>query len=324
MASSTLRTFGVTNIDSLLATTKEVFAKAGPQLNDAIFTQNVLLDRLNKKSKVTKQGGASILSNILYGKNNTFKAYSGDEILNTTGTEGVTTAQFKWKNYGGTVKYDGDEVRMNSGQGKLLDLVNAKVEQAMMSAADALSQDLYASSQVANKVSCLPILVDATSDVGDINSTTYSWWQSQVTASGSFAARGLADLRDLRNDILRQGQSALGGPDLIVTTQAVSEYYEAGLEPQIRYRSRDRADASFSGLDFSGAEIVFDTNCPSGTLFMLPLSALEFVCHSDAQWTLGNFIEPANQDVRIAKILWMGNLITNNRRRLGKLTSITA
>ena len=324
MASSTLRTFGPTNIDSLLATTKEVFAKAGPQLNDAVFGHIPLLDRLNKKTKTTKQGGASILVNLMYAKNNTFKAYAGDDILDTTGQEGITTAQFKWKNYGGTVKYDGDEVRMNMGQGKLLDLVNAKVEQAMMSAADTLAQDIHATSQTANKVSALPILVDATSSVADINSTTYSWWQAQVTASGSFAARGLADLRDLRDDILRQGQSSLGGPDIIVTTQAIAEYYEASLEPQIRYRSRERADASFSGLDFSGAEVVFDTNCQSGVAFMLPLNALEFVCHSDAQWTLGNFIEPSNQDVRIAKVLWMGNLITNNRRRLGKLTGITA
>ena len=35
------------------------------------------------------------------------------------------------------------------------------------------------------------------------------------------------------------------------------------------------------------------------------------------------FISPANQTTKVAYILWRGNLITNNRRRMCRLNSIT-
>ena len=57
---------------------------------------------------------------------------------------------------------------------------------------------------------------------------------------------------------------------------------------------------------------------------MIPSDAVEFVCHADANWDIGEFQKPPTQDVWIAQCIWMGNLVTNNRRRLGKLTGITA
>lgn len=261
---------------------------------------------------------------LLYGKNSTFKAYSGDDVLDTSGQEGMTMAQYPWRNMGGTIVIFGDELRQNMGQGKLFDLLKAKTMQAMMSARDAIAIDLFASSQGAKKVSALPVLVDATSTVADVNSTTNSWWQAQVATSGSFAARGLADMRSLRDDITRQGQQGVASPDYIVTTQLVSELYEASQASNIRYGSRDAADASFNGLKFSTAVIEFDPNIATGELYMLSSQSLEFCVHSEANWQVGDFKEPTDQDVRVAKVIWMGNLITKNRRRLGKLTGITA
>lgn len=324
MASGTLFTYGPANVDSLLATTKSVIADAKEYLNDAIFTSIPTLKWLNSKALVTKQGGASILVPLLYGKSSVFKAYSGADVLDTAGQEGITMAQYAWRNYGGTITIFGDELRQNMGQGKLFDLVKAKTVQAMMSARDRLAIDLYASAQGAKAISAMPVLVDATSTVADINSTTNTWWQSQVVASGSFAARGLADMRNVRDLIIQAGQSGAPAPDFIATTRLVYELYEASQATSIRYASRDSADASFSGLKFSTAVLEFDPNIATGELYMLPSEALEFVVHSEANWEVGDFKEPTDQDVRSAKVIWMGNLVAKNRRRLGKLTGITA
>jgi hypothetical protein len=153
---------------------------------------------------------------------------------------------------------------------------------------------------------------------------TKNGWQAQEVASGSFAARGLADLRNLRDLILQAGQNGAPMPDFLVTTRLVYELYEASQATGIRYESRDMADASFGGLKFSGAELAFDPNVATGELYMLSSEALQFVVHRDANWDVGKFIEPADQDVRTAKVIWMGNLVATNRRRLGKLTGITA
>lgn len=324
MASDKLFTWGSSNVDSLLTTTQSVLAKTKDFLNDAIFSSIPLLQWLEQNNRVKRQGGASILVPLLYGKNSTFKAYSKDDTFDTTGQEGLTMAQAKWTNYGGTITIFGDEMRQNAGEGKLFDLVKAKTMQATMSGRDALAIDLFLSAQNTKKVAALDVLVDATSTVQDINGTTNSWWQAQVITSGSFAARGMADLRNLRDTILKQGQGGSPAPSCIITTQLISELYEQANAQSIRYGPRDEADLSFSGLKFSTAMVKFDPNCATGNLYMLSPEALSFVVHSDAEWTIGDFKEPVDQDVRTAKVIWMGNLVVNNRRKLGKLASITA
>ena len=329
MASGSLHNWGPSStgtvvIDSLLTTTCEAVIKSKEYPNDAIFNRISLLNFLNKKSRVTKQGGASILVPLMYGKNTTFKAYSGDDILDTTGQEGLTMAQFQWKSYGGTIKYAGDEIRMNGAE-KLHDLAKAKIMQAVMSGKDKLNADLFASTQATKSVSAMPVLVDATSTVAGISSTTYSWWQAQVNAAvGSFATNGPDKLRDLRDDIALCGQGGGSLPDFIVTTQLVKELYEASQVSSYRYAKMDTPDAGHEKLSFSGAEVDMDPNIATGELYMLPSDSLEFVVHSAADWDIGEFQKPPTQDVYIAPVIWMGQLCTSNRRRLGKLTGITA
>lgn len=323
MASSTVLTYGPGNVDSLLTTTRDAVLKLKGYLQDALFNESVLLNHLNNKKRILMQGGASILVPLLYEANSTFAAYSGDDTLDTSGQEGLTMAQASWRNYGGTIKYAGDEIRMNGAE-KLHDLASAKIMQAQMSGRDALSTDLFASSQASKKVQTLVTLVDATSNIQAIYSTNYSWWQATNTTSGSFAAQGLDDMRTLRNTLARCGQGGSPLPDFYLTTQTVLEYYEASQVPALRYSSSDKPDAGKEDLYFSGAPIKFDANCNSGVLYALPSDALHFAVHSDANWDMSPFQKPPQQDVYIAQLIWMGNLVTSNRRRLGKLNTISA
>ena len=236
----------------------------------------------------------------------------------------ITFRQAAWTNYGGTITLYGDEIRQNMGDGKIEDLIKAKTSQAVLSGRDALEIDLWASTAASKKIQPLDVLVDTTSTVQNINSTTYSWWAAQSIASGSFAARGLADMRNLRDTIIRQGQMGAPAPDLVITTQLISELYEQSQATGIRYAAREEADGTFSGLKFSTAKMVFDTNCITGRLYMLSREALQLVVHSEAEWTIGEFKEPVDQDMRSAKVIWMGQLVVTNRRRLGRLTAVTA
>ncbi len=324
MSSSTLFTYGPANVDSLLATTRSVLQKSKDYLNDQVFTAIPALNYLIKKDQVKRSGGASILVPLLYGKNSTFKAYSKDDVIDTAGQEGLTMAQAKWVNYGGTITIFGDEMRQNAGEGKLEDLVKAKTMQAVLSARDSLSIDLWQTAINSKKILPLDNAIDTLSTVQDVASSTNTWWQSQVVASGSFAARGLSDMRNLRNLISKQGQSAVPLPDKIITTQLITELYEQSQVPALRYGTGEKADASFKGLMFSGAEMEFDPNCITGNLYMLCKDAMGLEVHKMAEWTVGEFKEPVDQDVKTAKLIWMGQLTIKNRRRLGKLTGVTA
>jgi len=326
MSLSKLFTYGPDNVDTLLTVAKSVLAEMGPDyLNDQIFKRIPLLDWLKRKGQITKQGGASILVPLLYGKNTTWAWYSGLEVIDTTVQEGLTMAQEKWRGCAGSIALVGQEMRQCSGEGKLYDYVKAKTEQALMSGRDQLNADLFASSQVTKKINCLPVMVDATSTVHDVNSTSNSWWQAQVTSSaGSFAGTGLARLRAMRDAIIDLGQKGRSAPDLILTTALIKEYYEAANVPSIRYQNASQGDLGMENLKFSSAVVEFDSQCASGALYMLCSDCLKMVVHSSANFTVGNFVEPDNQDAKVAKVLWQGNLITNNRRALGTITSITA
>lgn len=323
MASGTQHSWGPANIDSLLTTTRDAVLKSKEFLNDAIFNRITLLKMLNEKSKVTKQGGSSILVPLLFGKNTTFKAYSGDDVFDTTGMEGLTMASCPWRNYGGTIKYAGDEIRMNGAE-KLYDLARAKIIQATMSGRDTLASDLFASSQGSKNVSALPVFVDQTSSVHGINSTTYSWWQAQLNSSvGSFSANGLDKMRDLRDKIGDAGQGGGSLPDIWITTRLVKELYEASQVAALRYGKDDDPDAGKYKMLFSGGIVDNDPNCATGEMYAIPSDSVEFVVHSAADWEMGEFQKPPTQDVYIAQLIWMGNLVTTNRRRLGKNTGIT-
>ncbi len=296
MAYNTQHSWGPANIDSLLTTTRDTILKSKDFLNDATFSRSTLLNHLNQKNKVTKQGGSSILVPLMYAKNGTFKAYAGDDVLDTSGQEGLTMASFTWRNYGGTIKYAGDEIRMNGAE-KLEDLAKAKIKQGLMSGKDKLNSDFFATTQAAKAISALPILVDATSSVGGINSTTYSWWQANVVATvGSFALNGLDKLRDVRDDATLVGQEGGSAPDLYLTTQLIKEYYEASQLASYRYGPKDIADAGHEKMLFSGGIVDIDPNCASGELYALPTENLEFVINAQAEWDVTEFQKPPTQE----------------------------
>ena len=99
MASTSLFTYGppatgTGAVDTLLSTSQSVLAKLAEEgyLNDAIFNFIPFLNWLKQKTQVVKQGGASVLVPLMFGKNSTFKAYSGTEQIDTTVQEGITMA----------------------------------------------------------------------------------------------------------------------------------------------------------------------------------------------------------------------------------------
>ena len=192
-----------------------------------------------------------------------------------------------------------------------------------MSLGRQLDADLWASTQNTQKLGAVPVIVDNTGTVGDVAGATQSWWRSTDTASGSFAAQGKTDMSTLYNTILNQS-SADGTPDYVITTRAVFEFYEHSLEPQVRYASVKDGNVGFENLRYKSAPMTFGSNVPSGELYMLRSDNLYLTVHSGANFKTTEFVKPANQDARTAQILLMAEVCTDNRRKLGRLTAITA
>ena len=315
--------------DALLTTT---LANYRQQLMDNIFMDYPFLSYINGKLgkavrggsvKRTIDGGESIVEHLLYEKNSTVKSYSGAETLDTTLQEGMTIARFNWKQYAVSIGITGLEKRNNQGEAAMINLLTAKTNQAEMTLKDRLSTDAFAdgTGNGSKNLTGLKALISASTTVGGLSPTTYTWWKSTVTSSvGSFAATGLDKMRTMVNT-LTMGNNK---PDGIFTDQNCYEYYEKSLQPQERFASNAVADAGFMNLTFKNIPIVFDRSCDSGYMYFLNSKYLSFVVHRDADFSTGPFVTPENQDVSTAMILFQGNLTVNNRRMHGVLTGITA
>lgn len=315
----TIFTYGPANVTSLLATTLSKYSK---KMSDNIFSAIPLLAWLGMKNRVTEDGGATLVRPIMYSKNSTAGFYSADDVLNTTIQDPYTAAQFQWRQCAASVVVTGRIERQNSGDSQVIDYVTAQIQHAELSIKDLMDRYLFQSSQLGSNITPLPAIVSNTGTVGDINGATYSWWQSNVTTSGSFSARGLSDLRNAWNSV--NILNPQGPVDLLLSDQNSYQYYEATLVPTVRITDTEMGDLGFQNLKYKTATWTFDPNATSGSIYGLNSKALELVQHARTQFVLSEWVKPADQDLKVAQVLWMGELTTNNRRKHFVLNSVTA
>lgn len=290
---------------------------------DQIFEDFITWYFLREKGKLRYiDGGERITEHLVKSKNATAAFYSMYDTLNITPQTPFTSALFEWKEAAVSVAIARKEERQNSGKHRILPLLQSRIDNARMSITDLLAEALYETSQVTKKIESLDILVDATSTVGGIDRSANSYFQSTVTASGSFAAQGMSDMRTLFNTI--SSSAGKDSPDFIITTQSVYEYYEAALQPQERFADAAMADGGFQSLRFKSAPVVYDGYVPSGYLYMFNSKYLNLNIDTESDFVVSPFVKPTNQSSRVAQILFMGNTTINNPRRCGKLTGITA
>jgi hypothetical protein len=315
-----LSTYLASTVDSVLTTT---LANYRETLIDNIFDDFVYLWWMREKGKVRKEdGGTSIVEHLLYEKSTAGGWYTGYDPLDLTPQEGMRPAEFLWRQCAYSITISRLEERMNSGKSRMINLLQAKTYQAENTIKDAIASALFAATRASKAIETLVDLVDSSTTVGGLSRTTYSWWQSTETASGSFASQGISDMRTLYNTI--SSSAGKDHPDLIITTRAIYEYYEAALLPQVRYQSLDMADAGFESLRFKGSDIVYDQYATSGVIYMLNSKYINLVIDKETDFVTTPFIKPSNQDGKSAQILFMGNVTVNNPRRLGKLTGVSA
>lgn len=312
-------TYGPGNVTSLIATT---LSNYGKDLADNVFKNIPLLAWLANKKRVTLDGGATIVRSIMYAKNTTAQFYSSDDILDTTIQDNFTAAQFQWRQAAASVTVTGRIENQNMGKSQVIDYVKAQVQSAVLSIKDLIDQKLFASTQVGSNVTPLNAIVSNTGTVGDVNGGTNTWWQSTVQASGSFAARGLSDLRSVWNQV--NILNPQGPCDLILSDRPSYEAYESVLVPAVRFSDAKMGDLGFTNLKYKDAVWTYDTNATAGNIYLLNSNCLELVQHENRIFTMSDWVKPADQDLKTAQVFWMGEMTTNNRRKQGLLTGVTA
>ena len=306
------------NFDNLLTTT---LANYRSTLTDNVFTARPLTYKLMEGGRIRMlNGGTKIVEPLIYGQNSTVGSYSGYETLSLTPQEGISAAEFEWKQYAASIAISGIEEAKNNGEQEIINLLEAKIMQAEESMRESFNQMFFAdgTGNSSKDWNGLGNLVESGNTVGGINSSTYSWWQSKEENTAT--ALTLAQMSSLYNSV------SVGNdhPDLLLTTQTLFEKYEALLQPQLRYTDTKTADAGFQNLLFKAAPVMYDVHCTAGVFYMLNSKYLTLVGHSGKWFSQTSFISPEDVDARYALIMCYGNLTVRNRAKQGKLTAKTA
>lgn len=315
------------NVGVILSTTLKKYQKT---LTDNIHKSNAVFYQLKKNGGMREEdGGERIVEPLMYGKNTTAKSYSGYEALDTTPQTGIDSAEFNWKQYSVSISISGLEERQNAGTSRIINLLEAKTTQAEMSLTEALSVGLFSdgTGNGGKNLTGLQAMVSNSGTYGGISSSANTWWKAGIDSNSE--ALGLPKMRTAYNTSSVGGKDA---PTLIVTTQTLFESYEAlftntaisGGGSHFSTPSEGRktmADGGFQTLEFKGVPIVWDEQCPSGTMYFLNSKHMKLVMHKNANFRTTDFVKPENQDARIAQILVQGNLTCNRRASFYGLTA---
>ena len=350
--------------DALLSTTLDAYMSGG-SLFDNVFKDSAFLASLRLMDAIQKQdGGERIRAPLMYGTNSTIKSYSGEETLDTTLQDGMTTAFYEWREIGGTIGITRKEDRQNSGDAAKIALLQSKIKQAEMSMRETLNSQLLQgtvsgttfvpgnSAKDLNPLGYFLRKLNATDpttggNVGNIAGATYSWWRHQTAVAdsaskdtGNAFALNVSTYAGLKVALKRMynhcSRGSGGSPNLVVMDQNTLETYENALDTQVRYTNTKLADLGFDNIKLRGATCIWDELVPgidtgdvagaanfTGTAFFLNTNFYKLIIDAQTDIVTTPFVEPENQTVKTAKILFMGNAAVGNLRKLGVLYAIS-
>lgn len=310
-----LTTYGTTG---LLAST---IAHYIPTLEDNVFSSKPLLWALREAGRVKTFHGTKIVVPLLYAEAANHGVYADDDVFATAANTGISAAEFNFRQYYGLVHFTGLELAQNSGKEQILSLVEARMKQLEMTIAENLDEQLFIGTDNASSdktwLGLQKIVGTADRTVGDIDSTTYTWWESSIDAAD--AALSLVKMRTQYN----AASEGNDHPTNVFTTAVGFEAYEDLIDDNARFLDPKMADAGFQNLMFKGAPITFDTYCPEGDMYFINMKYLTLAKLNDVWFTPSDWLRPTNADVMYKHIKCYGNLVVSNCKRHAAITDFS-
>ena len=299
--------------DQISAITEKKFI---PKMVDNIFNTNAMLKKLKAKEKL-QSGGTKIIVPLEYATG-TGGWYQGSETLDTTDSEVFTAAEFDWRQLYANISITRRDELVNSGDAAKVNFVMSKVRNAEKTIRNDLNTGVFNDGTAAKQIEGLRLAVNTTGTYGGINHATYSWWNGQVDSTTTTLT--LAAMQSIYGD----AGEGTEYPNMLISDQDMWDRYWNLLQPQQRFADEEMAKGGFKSLQFNGQPYVVDAASPANYQWHLNLDYLDLYPHKDENFRFEPFTKPINQNVKSAKVYWMGTLASSNNRRHGALTAVTS
>src|SRR3982074_1469066 len=170
------------NLGEIITTTRQT--RTGKPA-DSVSKNNALLNRLLEKGRVdTADGGRTIVQEIEYQENGTFKRYAGYDLLNIAPSDVLTAAEYDWKQAVAAISISGLEQMQNSGKEVMIKLLAARIKNAQKTLRNNIALDCYSDGTAdgGKQIGVLQAAVTtspASGTYGGIPRSAWAFWQNQ-------------------------------------------------------------------------------------------------------------------------------------------------
>ena len=314
------------NISELATTTIESRRR---KLADNVSDNTALLSRMKQRGRIVPiSGGETILEELEYDENATYKRFSGYEVLDIRPSDVFTAAQYDLRQVSVAVTISRLEQLKNAGKERMIPLLERRISNAEKTMVNGLSGDLYSDGMAdgGKQIDGLGIAVPVTNDsgtYGGIDRGTYDFWRSQKVTGVTTGAT--ANIRAKMMDLWTKTCRGMDKVDLIPADNNFYVAFWSELQDQQRFANARMAQMGFTSIKFISADVVLDGgvggSAPASTMFFLNTDYIRWRPHSDENMNASEDRYATNQAAMVKLILWAGNVTSSNCELQGRLTT---
>jgi hypothetical protein len=314
----------------LVAVTRRAFI---PKMIVQIYNSSPFISALLANAN-TAYGGVSSVTLPVQGTpfvNSQWTDYSGS-FQQPQPQQGAYPAEFNLKAIVAPIPFLGMEAAVQLNHA-VIPLIEARMNDATASLADALSQALFNNFTNNQQIIGLPGAVDDGTNLvvyGNINRTANQWWQSKLYNAGAVAPtrarlfQYIAGANKIGAEVPTMG---LCGPGTFVSLgQDIIGQESYRIIPGAGFDSdADRPRAAFRALDIAGVPVYMDPYCPEGTVYLLNTNYINLYVHSEANFTFSGFESLlSNMQIGyIGAVLTLLELVLTKPKSCTKVTNFT-
>lgn len=285
---------------------------------DNVSKGNALLTKLGDSGNIkTADGGRTIVQELEYAENATFKYYSGYETLDIAPSDVFDAAEYNWKQAAVVVSASGLEVNvMTTGKEAIINLLEKRISNAMKTMRNQLSIGIYSDGTGSSSKQITGLQAQLADDptsgvVGGIDRANWSFWRNQI---GSAANITSSTIQGLMKAMWLNTQR---GPDVVKLIVADSirytDYWDSLTTIQ-RITREDKGMLGWETLAFLSADVVYDgdSGLPAEHMYFLNTDYFFWRPHVDVNMIPLDRRNSLNQDAFVVPVVFAGNLTMSN------------
>ena len=209
----------------------------------------------------------------------------------------------------------------------IVPLIEARMNDATNVMLDSMAYSLYNNTSDTQQFTGLPAAVSATGTYGNIDRSSYSWWQSKAYAAGSVNPTRQNLLQYISGtvkncaEVPSFGVCGFGTWTLLAQDFVGQEQYV--ITPGSAFTSDPNgAQAAFRALMVAGVPIYPDPYCPEGTLYLLNNNYLSLYIHEQGSFAFTGFEStlPNWQIGYVGAVLTIAELVSTKPKSMTAVT----